>query len=331
MTEKLECFECEQLVEPRIEERKETLPVRGEPVEVLARVGVCPECGADMSVPELDEATLVAAFNQYRSRHGLMTPEEMRRLRERYGLGQRAFALLLGWGEITLHRYESGSLQDDAHNAQLKMAEDPANIRILLETNGHKLTARQRARLETRLREVEGDSAVERTNPFVAREDRGIYGDAVRPRAETAAGFDEVLADFRDKFSQRGEFVLGSEESVRTAVRENGVPVGYGVYVISAIRGTSREVVYIGKAGTLRHDGYGEQGLRKRLKMKQGDVPRERFFPDYIAEQKLDGLHFEWFVTVGEATDTPPFLAEALLLAAHVREYGRLPALNLEA
>jgi putative zinc finger/helix-turn-helix YgiT family protein len=176
----LECFECGHLVTPTIEERIEVLPVRGEDVEVCARVGVCPHCGVDMSVTELDEATLITAFNTYRQRHGLLAPEEMVRLRERYGLGQRAFSLLLGWGEITLHRYESGSLQDAAHNAQLRMAADPANVRILLEANGHRLTVRQRAKLEVALGALEAggtaSDACSCEDRFVVREEQDAYG-----------------------------------------------------------------------------------------------------------------------------------------------------------
>jgi putative zinc finger/helix-turn-helix YgiT family protein len=179
VTEKIECFECEKLVTPKIEERTETLPVRGEATEVRTRVGVCPECGADMSVEELDDATMVAAFNLYRQKHGLMTPEEIKRLRARYGLGVHAFSLLLGWGEITLHRYESGSLQDAAHEAALRLAEDPANIRVYLTANGHKLTTRQRAGLETHLQAIEtGErvSASDAEERFVVREERDGYG-----------------------------------------------------------------------------------------------------------------------------------------------------------
>jgi putative zinc finger/helix-turn-helix YgiT family protein len=155
------------------------LPVRGEDIAVLARVGVCPECGADLSVEELDDATLVAAFNLYRQKHGLMAPEEMKQLRQRYGLSVRAFSLLLGWGEITAHRYESGSLQDAAHEAALRLAEEPANMRIFLTANGHKLTARQRAGLERHLQSLEAQTLVcapvdeER---FVVREERDVYG-----------------------------------------------------------------------------------------------------------------------------------------------------------
>lgn len=191
VSEKLECFECGRLVMPRVEEREETLPVRGEPTDVLARVAVCPDCGADMSVEELDDATLVAAFNLYRQAHGLMTPEEMKRVRERYGLGVRPFSLLLGWGEITAHRYEGGSLQDAAHEAALRMAEDPANIRVYLSANGHKLTTRQRAGLEKHLQVIEACGRGRAEDPIdrlVVREARASYGYRLVPDVAISPG-----------------------------------------------------------------------------------------------------------------------------------------------
>jgi putative zinc finger/helix-turn-helix YgiT family protein len=142
----------------RIEERRESVPVRGEAIEVPARVAVCPICGRELWLDEFEDDTLARAFAEYRLRHHLLQPGEMERIRTRWGLGQRAFSLLLGWGEITLHRYESGSLQDAAHDAQLRMAERADNIRILLESNGDRLTLRQRATIERRLREAEGSA-----------------------------------------------------------------------------------------------------------------------------------------------------------------------------
>jgi putative zinc finger/helix-turn-helix YgiT family protein len=137
----------------------ETFPVRGEDIEVETEVAVCPECGEDLSIEELDILALEKAFAEYRLRHGLLSPEEIRQIRERYGLSQRAFALVLGWGEITVHRYEAGSLQDPAHDTQLRMAADPSNITLLLSTNGSRLTARQRARLEAALAGQENAAA----------------------------------------------------------------------------------------------------------------------------------------------------------------------------
>jgi len=154
------CHSCMKDVSVRIEGRTESIPVRGEPIGITARVAVCGECEEDVWIDELDDDTLARAFAEYRLRHHLLTPAEMQRIRVRWGLGQRAFSLLLGWGEISLHRYESGSLQDAAHDAQLRMAERPENVRILLEANGDRLTPRQREVVIRRLREAEEESRV---------------------------------------------------------------------------------------------------------------------------------------------------------------------------
>ena len=147
------CPQCMKESDVRVEARREVLPVRGEDVEVAAQVAVCAVCGQDVWLDGLEEETLRQAYAEYRRRHGLLQPNEMEQIRRRWGLGQRAFARLLGWGEITLHRYEAGSLQDSAHDAQLRMAASADNIRVLLSAHGERLTPRQRETVERRLTE----------------------------------------------------------------------------------------------------------------------------------------------------------------------------------
>ncbi len=175
------CPTCMKGIEARMEERREVLLVRGEEIDVPARVAVCSTCGQDLWSNEHDDQTLAEAFAEYRRRHGLLQPGEMTRIRRQWGLGQRAFSLLLGWGEITLHRYESGSLQDGAHDAQLRMAERADNVRILLASNGDRLTRRQREAVELRLREAEDREEEvlcedEDLEHLLAREAVGPYG-----------------------------------------------------------------------------------------------------------------------------------------------------------
>lgn len=175
------CQSCMKDREMRIESRRECLSVRGSDVEVDSRVAVCLTCGEDVWDDQLADETLSLAFDGYRRTHHLLSPSDMVRIRNQWGLGQRAFSLLLGWGEITLHRYESGSLQDAAHDAQMRMAENPDNIRILLEANGDRLTPKQLATLNHRLDEALvqeasmecGDQALEH---LLAREAVGPYG-----------------------------------------------------------------------------------------------------------------------------------------------------------
>ncbi|MEW6046801.1 MAG: helix-turn-helix domain-containing protein [Bacillota bacterium] len=51
------------------------------------------------------------------------------RLREKYGPSQQQLAKLLGWGRVTVQRYEKGSLQDIARDLLLRQLEDPQFIR----------------------------------------------------------------------------------------------------------------------------------------------------------------------------------------------------------
>ncbi|GAB4276135.1 MAG: DUF4065 domain-containing protein [Coriobacteriia bacterium] len=173
------CPNCMADVEYLTEERPEVLPVRGEDIEVSARVAVCSSCGEDVWVDEFEDETLAAAYSLYRQKHGLLTPEEIASIRKRWGIGQRAFSLLLGWGEITLHRYESGSIQDKAHDTQLRMAGDPSGIRTLLQANGQRLTKKQRETVEKRLAEEEAVACDDELENILARETSPRYGGSV--------------------------------------------------------------------------------------------------------------------------------------------------------
>lgn len=89
------CEVCGREVETKIITRKEVFNVCREDIEVDAKVMVCAECGEELFNEELDSATLINAYNEYRRRHKLLLPEEIRRIRGQYGLSQRSFAKLL--------------------------------------------------------------------------------------------------------------------------------------------------------------------------------------------------------------------------------------------
>ncbi len=131
--------------------RSETLVVRGEPIELEAKVRRCDLCGEFFATVEEEERNFQKAFRAFRERHKLLQPEEIRAIRAQYGLGQRAFSRLLGWGEITLHRYEAGALQDEIHNNELLLLRDPKNFEVLFDRNKEELSQGLRRRVEERL------------------------------------------------------------------------------------------------------------------------------------------------------------------------------------
>lgn len=141
------CEECGREVETKIITKKESYDVCGEQIEVEAQVLVCAECGEEFYCEELDNATLVTAYNEYRRRHKLLLPEEIKKIREQYGLSQRSFAKLLNWGDKTICRYENGSVQDKAHNSLLLFLREPENMRTYLTENEIAIDERQKAKL----------------------------------------------------------------------------------------------------------------------------------------------------------------------------------------
>lgn len=122
------CPNCKDDRPYQVIRRQETYPVHGEPITVDAQIAVCQGCGLEISVAPLDDATLRSAFEQYRIAHGLLTAAEIVHLRERYQLSQRGLANLLGWGIITIQRYENGGIQDLAHDQVLRSLSRPEEV-----------------------------------------------------------------------------------------------------------------------------------------------------------------------------------------------------------
>jgi len=145
------CPNCEDLTDVELKIEKEVYNVRGEPIEIEAEITICQKCGENIFDEERDSRNLEKAYSQYREKHNLLPPDEIRTIREKYGLSQRALSRLLGWGEITIHRYENGAIQDNVHDSTLRLIEDPQNMQKFLEANRNKLPSHTVVRLDKRI------------------------------------------------------------------------------------------------------------------------------------------------------------------------------------
>ena len=160
------CEECGREVETKVITKRESYDVCGESIEVDAQILVCAECGEEFYCEELDNATLIRAYNEYRRRHKLLLPEEIKKIREQYGLSQRSFAKLLNWGDKTICRYENGSIQDKAHNSLLLFLREPENMRTYLTENEIVLDERQKAKLLDTVDKLEQDKEYRASRRF---------------------------------------------------------------------------------------------------------------------------------------------------------------------
>lgn len=141
------CEECGKEVNTKIVIKNEVYNVLGENIEVEAKVLTCAECGEELFDEALDNQTLLNAYNEYRRRHKLLTADEIKCIREQYGLSQRSFAKLLNCGDKTIRRYENGSIQDKVHNSLLLFLKNPENMKAYLAENEVMLDEKQKAKL----------------------------------------------------------------------------------------------------------------------------------------------------------------------------------------
>jgi len=123
----IECPICDK--EHEIEERKRmshTL-IKGEAVEYEETYYLCKDSDEDENefvLAKMNDTNLMNARNAYRVKKGLLTSVEIVKIREQYGLSQSDLSNLLGWGEVTISRYESKAIQDEAYDNILRIIRD---------------------------------------------------------------------------------------------------------------------------------------------------------------------------------------------------------------
>ena len=153
----MDCPLCDKIHELEERERTATLTIKGEKVSYRERYFFCCNCREEENEFEtgsMINANLAAARNAYRSSHHLLTSDEIIKIRESYGLSQVDLAKLLDWGEATVARYESKSIQDEAYDNMLRIIQaNPLKAIELLDKNKDKFTDSKRIQIRSNLEE----------------------------------------------------------------------------------------------------------------------------------------------------------------------------------
>lgn len=145
----MECPLCDKVHEVEERTRITTIIMKGEKVTYQERFYFCcnsaeEEC--EFATGTMANANLMSARNAYRQSKGLLTSDEIVKIREDYGLSQVELANLLGWGEATISRYESKAIQDEAYDIMLRDIKDnPLKAIEFLERNKQKFSVVKRA------------------------------------------------------------------------------------------------------------------------------------------------------------------------------------------
>lgn len=103
------------------------------------------------------------------------------------------------------------------------------------------------------------------------------------------------------------------------------MPNGYGVYIIY---NPDNEIIYIGKAGTIKNDGsITKQDIKRRLQSPRGKYSKgEQYFKNILEIYNYEFIIFEY--KIYEYPDTIPTEKESELLRQYLNKHHKLPLLN---
>ena len=123
-----------------------TVTYRGETISYDRSYYHCVDTGMEFADEELESMNLKCIYDTYRRIHGIPTAEELKQMRERYGIPSSAMSLILGLGENQFGLYEDGVVPVPSVGRLLALAMEPANMRDMLQAARGSFSEKQYAK-----------------------------------------------------------------------------------------------------------------------------------------------------------------------------------------
>ena len=155
----------------KISPRKIT--IKKEDIEINDHYLLCTKCNEEFNNPEIEFDALEEAYKIYRAKHHFVTPEQVSSYRKDLGLTQIEFAKLLGFGDATIQRYESGALQENSHDSAIQMAMTTDGLKKLIEKNSSTIPDEKMVLIESYARKRQFETNIENLIPYEISEFTG--------------------------------------------------------------------------------------------------------------------------------------------------------------
>ncbi|HSJ69350.1 MAG TPA: type II TA system antitoxin MqsA family protein [Anditalea sp.] len=108
------------------------VPFRKESFKIPFQFYKCENSGEQFTTTTVDEVNMLRLYTQYRAKHHIPLPEEIKAMREKYEVKASRMGEILGFGPNTYAQYEKGDLPTMANANLLKIAKDPAKFLTLV-------------------------------------------------------------------------------------------------------------------------------------------------------------------------------------------------------
>lgn len=115
------------------------------------------ESGEQFTDEEQETININQVYNQYRAKYNVPFPDQIKEIRDKYGLSQTKMAELLGFGVNMYRQYENGEIPSSSNAKLIQMADDPIKFKELVESSYNVIDDKGKqelfARIDTLIRE----------------------------------------------------------------------------------------------------------------------------------------------------------------------------------
>lgn len=118
-----------------IKTRKRKAKVKGVMLEIIEEYMIDSNTGNEINSHKLDMENDKKLVDAYKEEKELLTSNEIKEIRNMYGMTQREYAFALGMGEISIHRLEKTFIQSDETDSLMRLSGDPSIMLKLLNIN----------------------------------------------------------------------------------------------------------------------------------------------------------------------------------------------------
>ena len=94
------------------------------PIDVMEYQAFCEKCGHPVFPHELDKKNDIIVYDAYKRKVGLLTSEDIIRIRKKRNMSQADLARFIQCGEKNIARYENGAVQNPVFDLLIRLVDD---------------------------------------------------------------------------------------------------------------------------------------------------------------------------------------------------------------
>ncbi len=141
----MKCPFCDGIADLKIEPIKITF--RKEDFNIQKQFYKCNKCKEQFTTDELDEVNINQVYNQYREKYQIPFPQQLTKIRERYGLSASKMAEVLGFGANIYRNYENGEIPNASNGTLLNLIKEPKELKKIVLSKKHIFTQKPLTRI----------------------------------------------------------------------------------------------------------------------------------------------------------------------------------------